>query len=399
MTAGAATIAAVYLSLAALAGLAVVARSVTARGAWEPLNRRFLFGLRVTMALFAGRAALALTGVEAFRAVVLAAAALIPLAVLLLTEGLLRRHAPGWAKALVAVGGAVFVLLALVPGAFVDPARLWALMGFQIAGFVIAGWLVAARDRASLTAAENRAVGRLALSLVLLVPLGAADYLMDHLGLPVQVSAIGVLVLCWLAVGLGRADAGYGGTLAAFGVMAGASLAAGAVLVLAFGLEAGAAVIAVAAVAAAVLLSGIVNDARSLAAEERSLTLLRQMAEAEPGAGGPVAFLRGLQTHPAVEGAALIEGGSLADLDEGVLRRVFEGSPVLRRAGPPPGSAEEREHVAVLFERFEATHVLLAAERPLLLVALSMPSLAASPRAELELRAVQRMAALMAGRA
>ncbi|MEL6684801.1 MAG: hypothetical protein AAFQ00_05880, partial [Pseudomonadota bacterium] len=63
---------------------------------------------------------------------------------------------------------------------------------------------------------------------------------------------------------------------------------------------------------------------------------------------------------------------------------------------PPQLGAVADDHIAYLFERYSATHVMLAMARPRVLVALSMPSLSASPSAELELQVVQRMAALMA---
>jgi len=50
-----------YLSLAALIGLLVLHNSLRAQSGDDPLNRRFLFGVRVTMAVFVGRALAVLT--------------------------------------------------------------------------------------------------------------------------------------------------------------------------------------------------------------------------------------------------------------------------------------------------------------------------------------------------
>jgi len=80
-----------YLSLAALVGLIILHMTLTRDDA---LTRRFRFTIRVTMLLFAGRALVVLTGGEAFRFLVMLGAGLIPLSVLLLTEGLLRRQSP-----------------------------------------------------------------------------------------------------------------------------------------------------------------------------------------------------------------------------------------------------------------------------------------------------------------
>ncbi len=174
MNAGAVVLVQLYLWLAALAGLFVVHQMVAARGPWQPLNRRFLFGLRVTILLFAGRVLLLLTGIAAFRILVLLAAALIPLAVLLLTEGLLRRHAPVAFKVVIATGTVVFGIGAPWYGDSIDPARLYGLLAFQTLGFGLSGYLVLTRDRAGLGPQENRMVGRLGLSLILLVPMAAA---------------------------------------------------------------------------------------------------------------------------------------------------------------------------------------------------------------------------------
>ncbi len=104
-----------FLSLSALIGLAALHRAISARGRREPLNRRFIGGIRITMLLFAGRALEILTGFAGFRVLVLLAAALIPVAVLVLTEGLLRRHAPRGVKYAVGAGAIIFGLAAFVP--------------------------------------------------------------------------------------------------------------------------------------------------------------------------------------------------------------------------------------------------------------------------------------------
>lgn len=375
-----------FLSLAAVAGLAVLGAVLRSRDAADPLNRRLLFALAVAAVLFAGRAGLTLSGWGGFGTLVRLAAALIPLAVLIVTEGLLRRHAPAWAKILIGGGTLLAPVAALWrSGPGVDPDDL-ALMGFQIAGFAVAGWLVAARDRAGLSAAENRAAVRLAWSLVLLLPLGAVDFLGPLLGLPVQVAGLAVLALCWLAVSLGRAEAGPDdGTLPRLLVLGGAGAAATAALV-----AAGAPALAGAVVLAALLVSAVAADAMSLRAEERNLSLLRHLAEGPEEQG---AFLRGLLAHPAIEGGALLMGADLADFDPAVLARAFAGGPVLRR-GRTGGDAAADEQAALLAERYGATHLLWLSDDPPRLAVLAMPTLAAGARAELELAALARMARL-----
>lgn len=393
MTLAATDIGNLFLSLAALAGLLILQSVISARDPWAPLNRRFILGLRVMAMLFAGRALLILTGLDFFRFFVLLGATLIPLSVVLLAEGLLRRHAPQWVKLYIGVGTVAFAVLSLWWSNSIDPARLWGLLAFQLSGFFIGGWLVLSRDKASLSVAENQTVERLALSLVLLVPLASADFLMEYLGLPAQISPLGVLFLCWLAVSLGRSQVQHRAPLVSFlAIVIGAGLS-GFVVARMVGMDKDQTILTLAVILAAVLVAVLFIEAQTLRSDEQSQTLLRHLADDR--SNDAIGFLRGLQAHPLVEGAALIDAGQLAELDGQVLRRIFEVRPVLRRADPPFTDGTEGDHIAHLFGMFDASHILLSDDTPLTLVALSMPALTTSPRAELELAAVQRMARLM----
>jgi len=383
-----------FLSCAALLGLFVLQSVLVRRDPWDPINRRFLFGVRMTMVLFAGRALMILTGIEAFRVLVLFAAAVIPLAVLILTEGLLRRHAPPPIKAVIGAGAVLFAAMSLWYSNSIDPARLFALLGFQLLGFVLSGWLIVMRDKGSLSASENAMVVRLGLSLILFIPLAAGDFLLLSLGLPIQFSALGVLILCWLAIGLGRTYLGHRATMVNLGVMVCAAVIVGGML--GFFAQHGrdGFLLTIAAVMTTLFVVAILTDARALRLEEQSLGLLRQLASARTD--DPMTFLRDLQDHPLVEGAVVVSAESLEDLQDGVLDAIFSAAPVLRRVDPPQLGAVADDHIAYLFARYSATHILLAVPHPRVLVALAMPSLGASPSAELELQVVQRMAALIA---
>jgi len=383
-----------FLSAAALVGLVVLQNVLVRRDQWDPINRRFLFGIRVTMLLFAGRILASITGIEAFRVLVLLAAALIPLGVLLLTEGLLRRHAPPLVKLLVGGGAVAFGISALWYSDSIDPARLFALLGFQTMGFVLSGWMVVTRDQTQLSRSENALVVRLGLSLLLFIPLAAGDFLLLYFGLPIQFSALGVLILCWLAIGLGRTHQGHRATLTNLGVMIVAAVGVGGMVAFLGQLGWDDALLCIAAIMAVLFVVAILNDARALQHEDQSLGLLRYLATAQTD--DPMVFLRDLQNHPLVEGAVVVNEASLTGLQDDVLDRIFAASPVLRRSDPPYLGPVADDHIAYLFERYAATHVILAMPRPRVLIALSMPSLGLSPAAELELQVVQRIAALLA---
>ena len=382
-----------FLSGAALIGLFVLATVLSWRDPWDPINRRFLFGIHVMMILFAGRVLIPVTGINAFRILVLLGAALIPLAVLLLTEGLLRRHAPPLVKRIIGAGTVVFVATAFWYADSIDPARLFSLLGFQIVGFILSGWLIVNRDKASLSVSENVMVVRLGLSLILFIPLAAADFLLAYIDLPIQFSAVGVLILCWLAIGLGRAHQGHRATLFNLGVMVIAAVLVGSMIGVFSQLGRAGILLSIALIMTTVFVVAILTDARALRAEEQSLSLLRHLATDQ--SNDPMTFLRDLQGHPLVHGAVQISEQNLSDLQDSVLAQIFDATPVLRRADPPQLGPVADDHIYYLFERYAATHVMLANKQPLVLIALSMPSLGVSPSAELELQIVQRMAALM----
>ena len=393
MTYGAAEMTQLCMSLAALLGLLTLQMMLLRRDSKDPINRRFLFCVRITMLLFFGRVLVALTDVQIFRIFVLLGAAFIPLAALLLSEGLLRRHAPPLAKTFVGGGTVVFVLSAFWYADNIDPLRLYLLLAFQLIGFFAAGWLIVRRDRSTLSASENITVTRIGLSLLFFIPLATSDFLMISIGLPIQFSALGVLIMCWLAIGLGRAQLGHRVVVANFAVMVVASVLVALLVGTIASLDRDGMLLCGAAVMTALFLVAILNDARTLRSEEHSLGVLHYLAHAQTS--DPVVFLRDLRGHPHVEGAAMISRKTLAQLQEATLDQIFEAAPVLRRSDPPQLGALADDHIAHLFETYSATHVIMASQSPRVLIALAMPSLSASPIAELELQVVQRMAALM----
>ena len=380
------------LSLCALIGLGCVYTSLHHQSRDDPITRRFRFALQVVMLLFAGRALVVMTGGMWFRFPVLLAASLVPLAGLLLAEGLLRRHAPRAMKIYIAGFAALFALLSLWYGPSIDPLRLLGLLIYQISGFAMIGWLVATRDRSTLSMAENQSAGRLGWVLIVLVPLIAADFLLIALRLPVQLSAIGVLILCWVALDLVHAVPRHRQSFA----RAGGKIAVAAVTGLVIGLigQMGreGVILAMALTVAMVLVIAIVEqryDARRHAPQ-----LIAHIATAPMDT--PVGFLRDLRAHPWVKDAAIIDVAALAGFQPQVLADIFAQYPVLRRSDHAPDDPVMTDHIAHLFARFDATHILDTGQVPRQLVALAMPALHRSPDTEQELQALQRIIALIA---
>lgn len=387
------------ISLAALGAILVVIGATGLETSRVPLTRRLRFGLLVLAVLLASRVADWWTGWGLLGLITLIAAGLVPLATLLLTEGLLRRHAPLPAKIFVAGGALFFALAGLLPDQLVEPWRFVLLFGFQLAGFAIIALLAMRRDRASLSRAENQAVDRIALSLLLILPLLATDYRGLFPEIPVRLGGLAILFLCWLMISLGQRTVSHRDTLVAFVILFATAIAGGWAIAAAFGLDDRQAIQTMAIVLSAALLGVIWKDSVTLRTEQRRENLLVHLAHGEIDTA--TAFLEGLQSHPLVEGSLLLQDRDLADLDPSVLVALFDRLPVagladFRRIGSM--SEGEAEQLAWLLEKYEATHVMMVSRLPLQLVALNMPAVSVTPGAEAELRVVQRMALMISER-
>ncbi len=390
----AAVIADSFVSLAAFLGLLVL-RGSLARDR-SPLNRRFLFGIDVLNIMLLSRILAWTTGVGFFGQMTEAAGGFVPLAALVLTEGLMRRHAPKPLKWIAAAGAAIVLISAFFNPQWMGQIRVYILIGLQLVIFISLGAWVIARDRRLLTAAENLMVDRLSLSLVLIVPFALTDFRDVLFIAPVRLSGIAILFLCWLALSYSRANLTHWEIARSFALTAAAGVSAGLVASSLAGLDGHTTIQITAIMVSATLLAQIYNERKMLYRDEERESMLRYLADGPDKS--PETFLRGLQTHPSVTGALVLWEGDLKDFDDSLIH-AFDGSPVRKKTASAPadrrGDTERSQQLDWFFEKYDATHAMLVSRQPLVLVALNMPTLAASPGAELELAAVQRFAALM----
>ena len=144
------------VNLCGALGLCVAVFALYRRDPRSPLTLRLLLLLGVVALLFFARGIAWWTGSALLDRLSLIPAALLPLGALIVTEGILRRHAPRAAK-IAALAGAVVIGVGGVFGleSYTRPYAI-ALAIFQLAGFVVCAWLLATRDRTSLLASENR---------------------------------------------------------------------------------------------------------------------------------------------------------------------------------------------------------------------------------------------------
>src|SRR5262249_39835313 len=151
--------------------------------------------LALVLLLFVLRGVTWMEGEQTLGALALSPAVLLPLAMLCLTEALLRRHAPLWLK--VAVTVATLLMLALLAigahayGAAFDSA----LAGFQAFTLGALAWLILARDRSSLGRLENRTIDVFMAIGAAMLPLLLTDFRALVPQIPVRMAAIGVSAL------------------------------------------------------------------------------------------------------------------------------------------------------------------------------------------------------------
>ena len=187
------------LSLAAIAGLCFVILRIRTISPQNNLALRFEATLSVVALFLTLRLLHWNTEVGFFRFATYATAALIPLMALLLAEGLLRRHAPKWAKLYLSAGALGLGIAALWPSLTVSDGYSYVLIG--AAGERLPDRRLAGHTarRASLSETENRTVFRVGLSLLVILPFLVSDFGLVASTIPVRLSGLAILVTCWLS--------------------------------------------------------------------------------------------------------------------------------------------------------------------------------------------------------
>ncbi|MEM7723205.1 MAG: hypothetical protein AAF376_12610 [Pseudomonadota bacterium] len=383
-----------FVTAASVIGLVLFRQILRAERSEAGSSHQFIFAINVIIVVMASRLLQWFTGWYAAGALTYVAACFIPLAALLVTENVLRRHAPFALKIWVTLGAAALSIGAVFEVLSMTVTYIYALAAFQFLTFAALGVLVVRRDRGSLSATENAMVDRLALSLLFILPFAVTDFRTEVFDAPVRMSGIAVLLLCWLAIGLRRGTASQSGVIASLLAPALAIGVAALAIALLTGLEGRAMVQVVAIMVSAGLVSRVAIAARDIRSEERSGGLLRYVATApmRDHAG----FLAGLQHQAPTSGALILDAASLADFDT-AFRAQFDVTPVLRKTDIPKLSvANLAEQADWFFRKYDATHAVLVSRTPFRLMALNIPALTQSDEVEHELSVVQRMAVLLA---
>lgn len=384
------------VNLCGAIGLAIAMHTLYQRDRKSPLTRRLLIALGIIASLFLIRAVTWWSGSRVLDNVSMIPAALIPLGALLVTEGILRRHAPRPAKIVILTGGVVLGLAgALGPEGFAMPYAVLLVL-FQLAGFAICAWLLATRDRGTLTASENRTIGRLAVGAVLVIPFIVTDFRVLMPDIPVRLGALGaLLVVTAILIAERGAETQRQALLMTLLRLSGSALLGIAAAFVAPDVGAAQIIRFCAIAIAGVLTIGLAVDALRAYFEAQVPGVLNSVA-ASP-AQTRDALIAELARHPIFESARRYRETELQAYDPPLLRHFLSDMRVLRRPDAPWGRTSSDpavERAISLLAANHATHLIVLSHDPIDVIVLAVPVISADPATETALALVRRLLAL-----
>jgi len=385
------------VNLCGAIGLGVAMVMLHRRDPRSPLTKRLLLALGVITFLFFVRGAAWWTGSVLLDRLSVIPAALVPLGALIVTEGILRRHAPRALKIAIVLGGIGIGLGgALGLERFTTPySSVLAL--FQLAGLAACGWLLAFRDRSTLTASENRSIGRLAVGAIIVIPFVLTDFQVLAPDIPVRLGALGaLLVVTAVLIADGGTETRRQAVLMTALRLSSSALLGAAAACVSPDVDA-AQIMRFAAIAmSGVLTIGLMVDALRAHFESQVPGVLNSVA-ASP-ARTRDALIAELERHPIFESARRCRESDLVAYDPPLLRDFLSTRRVLRRTEAPWGLAPTDpavERAASLMAANSATHLIILNHDPVDLIVLAVPVISADPATETALALVRRLLALM----
>lgn len=381
------------VNLCGAIGVAVAMMTFYRRDPKSPLTRRLLLALGIISTLFLIRGAAWWSGSVFLDSLADAPAALIPMGALVVTEGILRRHAPRALKMAALIGGLMLGFGGVLGLDRFVASYAIALALFQLAGFAACVWLLVARDRAALMASENRSISRVAVGALVVIPFILTDFRTLFPDIPVRLGALGALlaVTVMLIAGGGAETRRHGLAMMALRLISSVLLGIAAAFI-APDADAAQMIRFCAVAVAGVLTIGLMTDALRALFESQEPGVLNSVA-ASP-AGTRDQLLAELARHPIFESARRLREGELAAYDPPLMRDFLSNRRVLRRRDAPWGlhlRDPAVERMISLLNANSATHVIVVAHDPLDLIVLAVPVTSADPATETALALVRRL--------
>jgi hypothetical protein len=384
------------VSICGALGLFVAIATLRRRDPRGALTHRLVFALGLVAALFLIRGGAWWSGSDGLERIALFLAAMLPVAVLMVTEGMLRRHAPTPMKIVVAGGAVVAGTAALLDGFRLWDGAQWLLAGFQLATFLSCAWLLWRGDDGSLTAAETMGVGRLAVAALIVIPFLLSDYRGAFPFVPVKVGALGSLLVVTIMLYEGESEGRRRRSFLILGLRIGSATTLGAAAAM---LEPGATgvdIIRFCAVAiSGVLVISLLADAVRTTVASRSPGLLTAIA-ASAGRNRE-ALLAELSVHPLFAAAKRLRTEDLAEFDPPILAWALRDRTVLRGSEKPwalDPQSPAAERLAALIATHSATHLVVMQSEPLDLLLIAAPVVSAGAATETALLLVRRLLAM-----
>jgi hypothetical protein len=381
------------VSICGALGLFVAIVSLHRRDPKGALTRRAVFALGLVATLFLVRGLDWWADSDVLERVALCLAAILPLAVLVMTEGFLRRHAPTILKIIVLAASGVLAMAALFGAHRLWPPASWLLATFQLAAFATAAVMIYRRDRASLTAVENFSVSRLAIAALLVIPFLLSDYRTLFPFVPIKLGALGSLLVVTMLL---FESEGEETRRRAFPILSVRILSAMALGAAAAAIEPNVAAVDVfrfmAVTVSGVLAIALLVDLLQSLRASRSPGLLATMAFSK--AEGREALLAEIARHPIFESSRRLKAEALAEFDPPILSAALQDCSVLRRSDHPwrwAPSSPQAERLSALMASYAATHLIVMQSDPLDLLLIAVPVVSADPATETALLLMRRI--------
>lgn len=334
---------------------------------------------------------------------------LIPLAITLFAEGLLRRHVALWIKVLAVVLTATAVIANFTTGVLHARRDMsdYILIVAQLTMMAVLSVALARRDKASLSRAENGLVQACMIVAIIGVPLAVTDFRLLLGFPPARLGTLPMLLFCYTLVR--RPDehtrlSRWSRDVARLVLRA---MLVCVVLLLALHGAPDAPLMPLFVLATALVFAFSINDRLAhVNARRHGAALLRWLAR--PQANSFREFARDLRHLPLTSDALVLEEGQgdLAPYEHDALRAALAGPRPVRslaqlRVERNADQGAGRRHALIargadeltdLLERSGMTHVALLTESPLRLLLANVPELPGAEDAELALAAVIRHA-------
>jgi len=386
------TVANISINLFGAAGAGIVAVGIQSASPHSPIAIRIRGALWLVAALFFTRCIAWSSGAGALVTLTQLIGATMPIAGLVVAEGLMRRHAPGTVKVAVSCCTLAAFLVLLAPGLPVQWSGVISLLALTV-GFVLVAATLVLRDRQTLNPGENATIDRTLFAMVILLPAIATDFPSVLSEAPARLGALGTLVFLFLAFAPSGSSLRISeralSLLVFFGI--------GFVFSTGYILSAGSQDAGQLTRAASVGLSGLIVAALlfevigARAERRKSSPPMLQATTLQE-------FLSGLEGHEAIGDLTRLGEAQLAPLAHPRFIHLFADNPVLSISAAPWGVGHDdpgAERALSLLKTYDATHVLRLSIRPLELVVFQIPPSAVDARLESEIKVAQRIGQLL----